>query len=127
MLIELTEVRHPSTNVHSIGFEGDRRGDLHVQFQDKDGRLTVRGYYRDVPRALFNALESDRAPGRIVNHNLKNRFEWVVSETTETQPPPDATLPDNLFIPFDVVNTVEAIQACIESQRVQIERKGLFE
>lgn len=132
-MIELSPLKHPSTNVHSIGFEGERRGNVHVQFHDKEGKLTVRGFYRDVQRALFNALEFSRKPGAFIHQNLKDRFEWVVLESdeppeiSEAREHPDSTLPDNLFIPADVINTVEAITACIDAQRVAVEKKGLFE
>lgn len=124
-MIELLPPTHQSSNVHSIGFEGDRRGDLHVQFKDKDGNLTVRGYYKDVQRALFNALKDDRRPGSFIHENLKTRFEWVVVERPEESRPegilmwplPDALFapPDGLFIPSGA-DTVEQWVACVNDQ-----------
>jgi len=33
---------------------------------------------------------------------------------------PDATLPDEIVIPASVPNTIEAIRACIDAQRVKV-------
>lgn len=132
-MIELHPLKHRSTNVFAIGFEATdgHRGNLHVQFHDGNGNPTTRGYYRDAPRAIYNALASDRKPGVFLNQNLKNRFEWVspkpeeAPEITYARANPDSTIPDLLFIPAHIPNTLEAIQTCIDSQRNQT--KGLFE
>lgn len=118
-MIELTPVKHPSTIVHSIGFDGDERGDIHVQFQSKDGKPTVRGYYKDVQRAIFNWLTEERKPGSFINQYLKSWFEWVPLKG-------DPTLPDMLFIPASVLNDQAAIDACIDSQRIVAQPKRLF-
>lgn len=123
-MIVLSPTRFPSTNVHSIGFEGEARGKLHVQFKDKNGRLTVRGYYADVQQALFRGLEADRKPGGFINDNLKGWFEWVALENVK---PFDDTLPDKIFLPPETPNTDEAVAACIDGQRITPERTGLFE
>lgn len=74
--MELHALRHSSTNILAIGFEGDKRGSLHVQFHDGKGNATALGYYSDVPRAIYNALAEDRKPGKFLNEQLKNKFEW---------------------------------------------------
>jgi hypothetical protein len=80
--MELHALRHKSTNILALGFEGDKRGKLHVQFHDGEGKATSRGYYTDVPRSLYNALEDDRKPGAFLNSHLKNKFEWVSESGT---------------------------------------------
>ena len=94
-------LEHASTNVASAGFEGDRRGELYVQFKDKDGQPTTLGYYRDVPRALFNALVGDRKPGQFIHRQLKERFEWVAvsrAEGEEAEEPGPGPAPPGILI-----------------------------
>ena len=144
--MQLHELKHKSTNILAIGFVGENRGVLHVQFHDGNGNPTSRGWYLDVPRAVYNALYSDRKPGAFLSTQIKNRFEWVLASAKPTIPGvdtsklspeeleeleytiahPDLTLPDVLVIPAGC-NTLEAITECIDAQRVPIERKGLFE
>lgn len=130
-MIELQSLKFPSTNVHSAGFEGEARGNLYVQFKDKNDALTQLGYYRDVQRAIFNALMVDRKPGQFIHQNLKNRFEWIPLEAEvapEIQEMIDNPLPlkDDLYIPANVENTSDAIDACLASQQTEPVTKGLF-
>lgn len=128
--VQLNPTQFPSKTIHSVGFVGGNRGDLHVQFKDKAGQLSSRGLYKDVPRALFNALERDRKPGSVIAKSIKGHFEWFSWEAPEIiacRENPDLSLPDNLFIPADTPNTVEAIDAVIDSQRIEIQKGGLFE
>lgn len=126
-MIDLHPTQYPSTTVLEVGFDPDAkggRGSLHVQFHDGQGKPTSRGYYRDVPRALFNALERDRKPGSIVNQQLKNRFEWVSTGDIEGFEV-DPTLPDVLVIPAECPMDVESIAAYIDLQRIPV-KGGLF-
>jgi|SRR6185369_8301862 len=75
--MELHAIRHKSKTVLAIGFEGDARGKLHVQFHDGQGNATARGHYLDVPRSIYNALTDHRSPGSFLNSHLKNKFEWM--------------------------------------------------
>ena len=140
--MELHALKHKSTNILAIGFEGERRGSLYVQFHDGHGKPTSRGCYLDVPRAMYNALCEDRKPGSFLNAQLKPRFEWVSESKPSTHQlsseeqseleriiaNPDTTLPDMIFIPAHVPNTIEAIQECIDAQRVSPPvKKGLFD
>lgn len=130
-MVELKPLRHKSTNVLAVAFEGERRGNLHVQFHDGKGNPTSRGYYVDVPRAVFNGLEAERAAGKFIHANLKGRFDWVAlaadedPEITAARLNPDLTLPDMLFIPADTPDHL--IQSVIDSQRLPAVKGGLFE
>lgn len=98
--VEMKEPRRPSSHVHSFGWEGnDSRGFLHVQFKNKDGHLTARGFYREkdsagvgdvdtegIPRGIFSAMEASDSAGSFVQGQLRNFFEWV--PVTDT--PPDS-------------------------------------
>lgn len=133
-MIQLVPTQHPSKTVLEVGFNPDSkggRGELHVQFHDGQGTPTSRGYYKDCPRSLFNALQRDRKPGSIINSQLKNRFEWVAiardgeaPEIAEARANPDLTLPDILVIPKEVPN--ESIQEYIDLQRRLTVKEGLF-
>lgn len=132
-MIELSPVKHPSSSVHSIGYEpiDDRWGNAHVQFH-KEGKLTVRGYYKDVPAILFRTLEDDRRPGKLINAEFRGRFDWVpvaraeYPEITYFLEHPDLTLPNPIIIPADVENTVDAVAAWTNAQRIPIQKEGLF-
>jgi hypothetical protein len=129
-MIDLIHPKHHSATVDMIGFEGENRGLLWVQFHDGKDRPTTLGFYRDVPRALFNRLESDRAPATVLNRDIKAHFEWSIVDTFEhaeiraAREHPDPTLPDEWAIPADTPNTVAAIDQCKDKQRVAPE--GLF-
>jgi hypothetical protein len=65
-----------------------------------------------------------RAQGRkgAVNDALRNglaEHKRVIIETYGDGIWPDATLPDEIVIPASVPNTIEAIRACIDAQRVK--------
>ncbi len=65
-----------------------------------------------------------RAQGRkgAVNDALRNGLAELKAAIIETYGDgiwPDATLPDEIVIPASVPNTIEAIRACIDAQRVK--------
>jgi len=125
--IELHAPLFPSSAVHSFGWEpiksGAIRGNIHIQFH-KDGILTSRGYFKAVQRSIYAGLEAASKPGAFIHQNLRNHFEWVRTDLDDFD---TATLPDDLYIPADVANTVEAITACIDSQRIQATKTSLFD
>ncbi len=136
-MVELTPTKHRSTNIHSVGFDGERRGDLHVQFKDAEGNLTTRGFYKDVPRAVFNGLMDDRSPGSFLNRHLKTRFEWVQTHNAGEEAPPEGLLewpiPDEVYYPpdgFFIPAGTDAVEQYVECVNEQISRKaprrGLF-
>lgn len=87
MPFELKPLKRKSSHVHSAGFEGETRGNLHIQFKDKAGNLTTAGHYEDVPRNCFNMFEASESPGSFVQQQLKPFFKWVSdSETKKSKP-----------------------------------------
>lgn len=102
-VVKMEKPTHKSTNIAAAGFaqtetdvpgEPIGRGKLRVQFVD--GTI---GEYDDVPRAVFNALLTDKSPGGFLHQHVKNHFHYrrlnlryeVRLEIHEVEPAPDSS------------------------------------
>ncbi len=130
MDLEWKKPLYTSTAVDSFAFEpiksGKFRGNIHVQFRNKDGDLTSRGYFMNVQRSIFLGLEASMKPGAFIIQTLKGFFEWRRTDGGESEF--DGDLYNNpLIIPANCDNTIEAIDACKEAQRITVPKEGLFQ
>lgn len=128
MIPEMQKPFHTSTAVDSFGFEPIKsglRGNIHVQFRNKEGELTGRGYFANCQKALFAGLTGSMKPGKFIHDNLRNHFEWVALSEDGTPAFNGDDYQNPLVIPADTPNTDEAIEACYETQRIK-PKGGLF-
>lgn len=120
---ELNPLKYGSSNVARVGFEGTNRGRLHVQFHSNN-ILTVRGYYEDVPRAIYQGLLYSRQAGKFIHQHLKDHFKWHVYTGNESPIVPQsqpvksesAEAKTYFYIPPSVPMEIEAIAKCIDAQ-----------
>lgn len=128
MDVEMNPPLFKSTAVHSFGWEpikSGQRGNLHIQFHNKDGELTNRGYFAMVQRSLHAGLQGAMKPGKFIHDNLREHFEWVALNDDGSLAFNGDDYANPLVIPADCPNTIAAIEACYDAQRVK-PKGGLF-
>ena len=79
-------------------------------------RLCISG---DVLRAQGRPGAVNEALRAALAEHKATLVEWLGDGVT-----PDPTLPDVIYYPADLPNTLEALRACLDAQRVKVKRVG---